>query len=79
MITADQLCLLTNMPPVMLTEGLRRAGYKKDKIEISKFVGITNAGQFCYACEYINQDDDFEPCQVFVTYDPTADKVSIGY
>ncbi len=78
MITADKLRLLTNMPPVMLTEGIRQAGYKKDKFETAQFLGITNAGLFCYKAEYI-EDNEFQETKVFVKYDPTADKVSVGY
>jgi len=79
MITADKLCLLTNMPPAMLTEGIRQAGYKKDQFLRAVFRGITNSGQFCYSCEYKDEDGEIQPCQVFVTYDSAADKVSVDY
>ena len=78
MITADKLRLLTNMPPVMLTTGIQQAGYKKDKFETAQFLGITNAGLFCYKAEYI-EDNEFRETKVFVKYDPTADKVSVDY
>ena len=78
MITADQLRLLTNMPPVMLTEGIQKAGYKKDKFETSEFLGMTNAGQFCYKVSYI-QDKEFFDTKVFVSYDKETGKVSVDY
>jgi hypothetical protein len=78
MITADKLRLLTNMPPVMLTEGIRQAGYKKDKFETAQFLGMTNATEFCYKVAYL-EDNEFHETKVFVRYDPTADKVSVGY
>ena len=78
MITADKLRLLTNMPPVMLTEGIRQAGYKKDKIETAEFLGITNANEFCYKVAYL-EDNEFHETKVFVRYDPTADQVSMDY
>ena len=78
MITADKLRLLTNMPPVMLTMGIQSAGYKKDKFETSQFLGMTNANEFCYKVAYL-EDNEFHETKVFVRYDPTADKVSVGY
>ena len=78
MITADQLRLLTNMPPVMLTEAIRKTGYKKDKFETSEFLGMTNAGQFCYKVSYI-EDNEFYDTKVFVSYDNVTGKVSVDY
>lgn len=78
MITADKLRLLTNMPPVMLTEGIRQAGYGKDKFETAQFLGLSNGNQFVYKVEYI-EDNEFQETKVYVTYDPTADKVSLDY
>ena len=78
MITADKLRLLTNMPTVMLTTGIQQAGYKKDTFKGSRFIGMTNANEFCYEVDY----DDFGEltrCKVFVKYDPTADQVSMDY
>ncbi len=78
MITADKLFMLINMPPVMLTEGIQKAGYKKDKFETSKFLGMTNGGQFCYKVSYI-QDKEFHDTKVFVSYDTATGKVSVDY
>ena len=78
MITADKLALLTNMPAAMLTMGIQSAGYKKDKFNTAKFVGITNGGEFCYRTTFI-EDGEEATVNVFVKYDPTADKVSVDY
>ena len=78
MITADKLHLLTNMPPVMLTEAIRKTGYKKDKFETSEFLGMTNAGQFCYKVSYI-EDNEFVDTKVFVSYDRANDKILVDY
>lgn len=78
MITADKLRLLTNMPPVMLTTAIQKAGYKKDKFETAQFLGITNAGLFCYKVEFL-EDDEFHETKVFVKYDQAADQVTVEY
>ncbi len=78
MITADKLRLLTNMPVVMLTTAIQAAGYKKDKFIRAKFLGMTNAGLFCYTATYI-EDNEEQECKVFVKYDPTGDRVSVDY
>lgn len=78
MITADKLALLSNMPAAMLTAGIRQAGYKKDKFQTAKFLGLSNGNQFVYSATYV-EDGDVQTCKVFVSYDPTQDKVSVDY
>jgi hypothetical protein len=78
MITADKLTLLTNLPAVMLTTAIQQAGYKKDKFQTAKFLGMTNGNQFCYSVTYV-EDGEVHKTKVFVNYDPTADKVSVDY
>ena len=78
MITADKLRLLTNMPPVMLTEGIRQTGYKKDKFETAEFLGMSNGNQFVYKVSCI-EDNDIKECKVFVSYDPVTGKVTVDY
>ena len=75
MITANKLALLINMPPVMLTQLLQASGYKKDRVTEAKFLGLTNAGQFCYEIDYDNFGTK-EYRKMFLTYNPTADKVT---
>ena len=80
MITADKLRLLTNMPAAMLTIGIQQAGYKRDKFTGAKFLGITNAGEFCYDATFVDQIEGDEcNTKVFVKYNPTADQVSVDY
>lgn len=78
MITADKLRLLMNMPPIMLTEGIRQSGYKKDKFETSEFLGMSNSNQFVYKASYI-ENNEFQECKVFVSYDSFTGKVKVDY
>ncbi len=78
MITADKLSLLTNMPAVMLTTAIQAAGYKKDKFQTAKFLGLSNGKQFVYNVTYI-EDNEIHSTKVFVDYDPTVDRVSVDY
>ena len=73
MITADKLALLTNMPTVMLQHALGNKG-KDYTITGSKFLGLTNGGQFCYHVVHIVKGGT-DSAKVFLTYDPTADQV----
>ena len=73
MITADKLALLVNMPTVMLTHALGNKG-KDFNITSSKFLGLTNGGQFCY--HVVHQvKGGTDSAKLFLTYDPTADQV----
>ena len=78
MITADKLKLLTNMPAAMLSMGIQQAGYKRDTFTSAKFLGITNANEFCYMAVF-PVEGGTDSCKVFVRYDPTADQVSMDY
>lgn len=78
MITADKLALLSNMPVIMLTTGIRQAGYKQDKFQTAKFLGLSNGNQFVYSATYV-EEGDLQTTKVFVTYDPAADRVSVDY
>ena len=78
MVTADKLKLLTNFPAFMLTTLIQQAGYKKDKFNTAKFLGITNAGQFCYSVTYIENSEECNT-KVFLTYDSVADNVIADY
>jgi hypothetical protein len=78
MVTADKLKLLTNFPAFMLTTLIQQAGYKKDKFNTAKFLGITNGGQFCYSVTYVEDGEDCNT-KVFLNYDSVADAVSADY
>ena len=78
MITADKLTLLTNMPAVMLTMAAREAGYKGPVFTSCKFLGITNAGQFCYFAVF-HVKGGTDSTKVFLTYNHAEDKVIADY
>ena len=71
MISVDTLRKCSYLSATSL-EGLLRKNYPKDSVVKSEFVGITNAGQFCYQIGY--QDPDLKGqgltyCKVFVHID----------
>ena len=78
MILADTLKTLTSFTAPALTRAIQQAGYKRDRFNTAKFLGMTNGGQFCYSVTYI---EDGEVCttKVFVSYDPTEGRVSVDY
>jgi hypothetical protein len=69
-ITADKLKLLTNMPAVMLEMALPPKG--RPQLASRTFLGITNGHEFCY----LVTDTDGGASKLFLTYDPTVDRVS---
>ncbi len=78
MITADKLKLLTTMTPTALTQVVQASGYKKDKVNECRFLGMTNGGQFCYEVDY----DDFgtpSKCKLFVKYDSGSGLMTADY
>jgi hypothetical protein len=79
MIVADMLKTLTTFTAPALTRAIRDAGYKNDSFLSAEFVGITNGGQFCYGVSYEDEDEGLQTTKVFLTYDPTAGRVSIDY
>lgn len=68
MITAETLKTLTTFTAGALTRAINLAGYKGDKFETAKFLGITNGGQFAYSCAYMDEDDEMDVCKVYLTY-----------
>ena len=78
MITADKLALLTNMPAAMLTMAAEEAGYKGPEFTSSKFLGITNGGQFCYTVVY-HVKGGTDSTKVFLTYNHAKDTVIADY
>lgn len=80
MITAERLKTLTSFTAQGLTEAIRKAGYKKDSFTGAKFLGMTNGGEFCYSATYVDEFEDTEcNTKVYISYDPTVDRVSAGY
>jgi hypothetical protein len=78
MITADTLKTLTSFTTHGLAMALHHSGYKDAAFKTAKFVGITNGGQFCYTVTYTEYDAE-QTGKVFLSYDPTAGKVSADY
>ncbi len=78
MITADTLKTLTTFTAPALTRAIQTAGYKKDRFETAKFVGLTNGNQFCYFVTYVEEGNVCNT-KVYVSYDPTVGKVSVDY
>lgn len=74
MITADKLKILTTLTPTGLTAFLHSSGYKQDRVTECRFLGLTNAGQFCYEIDYDNFGTK-EYRKAFLTYNPTEDRV----
>jgi len=54
MITADKIRQLAYLDTVSLETALQK-NYSKDKVKSSKFLGITNGGQFCYQIQYFDE------------------------
>lgn len=75
MITADKLRFLTGIPFFMLYDEIKKVGYKGEKFHGSKFLGITNSGQFCYNGFYGVGNDEEKSCKVFVTYVSSNDSL----
>ena len=64
MITADRLKTLIALTAQDLTKLIRKAGYREDRFLTAEFLGMTNAGMFCYLCLYPGEFKD--QCKVFV-------------
>ena len=78
MITAEKLATLTQFSAAALARAVQLAGHKRAEFKAARFVGITNAGQFCYTVAY-DRDGDTEEGKVFLTYDQTAGTVTADY
>jgi len=81
MITADKLAFLTTMGRHGLARTLADSGYTGASFESAKFLGITNSGQFCYGVTFFDEagTGEVETGKVFLTYNPTTDKVIADY
>jgi hypothetical protein len=78
MITASKLSELITLSPRALTRIVQSSGYKQDKVNEAKFLGMTNGNQFCYKVDY----DDFgtmSTTKLFVKYDPATGMVTADY
>lgn len=81
MITADKIKILTTATKNDLAMALANSGYTSVSFKTSKFLGMTNGGQFCYHVTY--HDDagigEDEEGKVFLTYDSSNDRVIADY
>jgi len=78
MITAEKLETLTTFTPGALTRAINLSGYKGDMFTSSKFLGITNGGQFCYYVVF-HVEGGTDSTKVFLTYNPTDGTVKADY
>jgi hypothetical protein len=78
MITAETLKTLTSFTPYALDQARNRSGRPMLGFKTARFLGMTNGGQFCYSVTWDDIDLGEQREKVFLTYDPTADKVSFG-
>lgn len=69
MITAERLQTLTTFTAKALGVALASNGHKGYQFNTAKFLGMTNANQFCYSVTYIKHDVE-QTGKVFLTYDP---------
>jgi hypothetical protein len=76
MITADTLQRLSTYTAPALAGALYSQRDKAKLFKSSKFLGITNGGQFCYKVDYTEEDElGHTWCKVFLTYDPEGGSV----
>lgn len=73
MITADKVKMLTEMGPKGLQTLLGKKG-KDYELTGAKFLGLTNAGQFCYFVTHAVKGGT-DSTKVFLSYDPTEARV----
>ena len=71
MITAEQLTTLSTFTPAALTRAVDDADYQ---FTGSKFLGLTNGGEFCYMCTFPVKGGT-DSTKVFLKFDPTAGRV----
>ena len=76
MITAEKLKTLTTFTPHALQVAVGKAA-KGVEFTGSKFLGITNGGQFCYTVVYRSEGfEGTDSTKVYLTYDPAAGRVT---
>ena len=78
MITAETLTTLLSFTPAALTRAAEDAGYTGPPFTSSRFLGITNGGQFCYKVVF-QVKGGTDSTKVFLTYDHTEDRVIADY
>jgi hypothetical protein len=79
MITAKMLKTLTSFTARDLILVLDQSGYTECSFETAEFLGITNAGQFAYQVTFRDDAEVAETGKVFLSYDPSEDKVTADF
>ena len=74
MIYASEIETLAKLDTMAVESALRR-NYPQDCITSSKFVGITNGGQFAYRCKY-KEDGEVSQVAVYVFRNNDGDIVA---
>jgi len=71
MITAEQLTTLTTFTAAALSRALDHEDYQ---FTGTKFLGMTNGGEFCYKCTFPVKGGT-DSTKVFLKFDPTVGRV----
>ena len=74
MITADKLKMMSSLTHHHLQDALGNKG-KKYRLTSSKFLGLTNGGEFCYHVFYKIDASERDSTKVFIKFNPTTDRV----
>jgi hypothetical protein len=79
MITAEQLKMMTSLTHHHIKDALGKKG-KDYELTGSKFLGLTNGGEFCYHVVYKIDEKERDSTKVFIKYSPASGRViaSIG-
>lgn len=76
MITADKIRKLGNLDTRSIERALQK-NYSKDTVKASKFLGITNGGQFCYQIQYFDAYNGEDALgKVFVELDTSDEPIA---
>ena len=67
MITPDKLKEMTSYVAPQLTKMAKDGGWKGPAFSSCRFLGITNAGQFCYLCVFLCEGGT-DSTKVFLTH-----------
>lgn len=81
MLTADKVKMLTTLGPTGLVMFLASSGYTGCSFKQSKFLGITNGGEFCYQATYFDDagTGEEETTKVFLKYNHVSDSITADY
>jgi len=83
MITANQLKTLTTASPLGLAKFLANSGYTGCSFKSAEFLGITNAGQFCYSVKFFDEGggpgDELQDGKVFLEFNHATGAVKADF